>query len=208
MPVMRRFLIVTAMSALAASCCCAPATAAAPDVKPPRPAAEAPPKPELSHAQQLDVLFSRLKRQADPEAAQHIADSINELWRDSGSATVDLLMKWSEKAAGEKHYATALDLLDQVTVLAPDYAEGWNERATVHFLMNDYNRSMSDIDKTLSLEPRHFGALSGMASIFKTLGKDRLAMESLEKVLAIYPADRKAQQRLGELADELAGQGI
>ena len=206
--------VLTAISLLGA-CCSLPAIAA-PETAAPKPpaasAAQPPPeaaaKPEPSRAERLDRLFGELKRQADPDAAGRIAGKIDAIWSESGSATVDLLMTWSEKAAREKHYATALDLLDQVIVLEPEYAAGWNERATVHFLMNHYSKSMADIDRTLALEPRHFGALSGMASIFKALGKDRLAMRTLEKVLAIYPADRQAQQRLGQLADQLAGQGI
>ncbi len=214
MSVMRSLLSkpAAALTVLAVLGCGVPAMAApgkAPGGKlPPQLSAGATAKPDPSRAERLDGLFAKLKREADPDAARRTVQSIHAIWRDSGSPTVDLLMKWSEKAAGEKHYATALDLLDQVTVLEPDYAEGWNERATVHFMMNDYSRSMADIDRTLSLEPRHFGALSGMASIFKALGKDTLAMKALERVLAIYPADRKAQERLGSLADKLAGQGI
>lgn len=202
LPLLTALSVLGALASLPAAA--APGEAKVSD-KPPAATAT---KPEPSRAERLDRLFAKLKREPDPDAARRIAESIDAIWRQSGSPTVDLLMKWSEQAAGDKRYATALDLLDQVTVLEPDYAAGWNQRATVHFLMNDYSRSMADIDKTLSLEPRHFGALSGMASIFKALGKDRLAMEALQKVLAVYPADRKAQERLGALADELAGQGI
>ncbi len=206
--------VLTAISLLG-TCFGLPAIAA-PETAAPKPTAasvaqpppEAAAKPAPTRAERLDRLFGELKRQPDPDAAGRIAGKIDAIWSDSGSPTVDLLMTWSEKAAREKHYATALDLLDQVIVLEPEYAAGWNERATVHFLMNHYSKSMADIDRTLALEPRHFGALSGMASIFKALGKDRLAMRTLEKVLAIYPADRQAQQRLGQLADQLAGQGI
>lgn len=166
------------------------------------------PQSEPSRADRLNRLFAKLKRESDPDAARQTAAAIEAIWRDSGSATVDLLMKWTDKAINDKRYGTALDLLDQVTSLEPGYAEGWNRRATVHFLMNDYDKSMADIDHVLALEPRHFGALSGMAAIFKVIGKDRLAMQALERVLAIYPADRQAQDHLGELADELAGDSI
>ena len=67
-------------------------------------------------------------------------------------------------------FDVALDFLDQVVTLQPTYAEGWNRRATVHFMMKNYGKSMSDIDHTLQLEPRHFGALSGMAQIMKNTG--------------------------------------
>jgi tetratricopeptide (TPR) repeat protein len=161
-----------------------------------------------SRSDRLNQLFAKLKRESDPNVARQTAVAIEAIWQDSGSPTIDLLMKWTEKAITDKHYGTALDLLDQVTMLEPEYAEGWNRRATVHFLMSDYDKSMADIDRVLALEPRHFGALSGMAAIFKVIGKDRLAMKALERVLAIYPADREAQDHLGALAEELAGESI
>ena len=137
----------------------------------------------------LDKLFFDLKRERNEKAAERIANFIREEWSKSGSATIDLLMQWSGKAMQEKKYDAALDFLDQVTMLAPDFPEGWNRRATVHYMMDSYAKSMADIEHTLRLEPRHFGALSGMAEIFK-----------------IY--DRSAQEQVGTLADELSGEGI
>lgn len=93
-------------------------------------------------------------------------------------------------------------------VLEPDYAEGWNRRATVHYLMNDYKRSMVDIDRVLTLEPRQFDALFGMAGIFAAIGKDDLAVKALERVLAVYPADRRAQKQFSELTEKLTGDSI
>ena len=74
----------------------------------------------------------------------------------------------------EQKFDVALDFLDQIVTLSPDYAEGWNRRATVHFMMQNYGKSMSDIDHTLQLEPRHFGALSGMAQIMKNTGRKEI----------------------------------
>jgi tetratricopeptide (TPR) repeat protein len=91
-------------------------------------------------------------------------------------------------------------------VMKPDYAEGWNRRATLHFMMNDYGRSMADIQKTLTLEPRHFGAMAGMAAILKDTGRKEAALQAFERVLTVYPMMREAQKQAGELADELTGQ--
>lgn len=157
---------------------------------------------------QLDRLFSRLKRESDPRNAKLIADDIWTQWTQSGSATIDLLMQWSNEAMRDNRFATALDLLDQVIVLRPDYAEGWNRRATVHFLMNEHAKSMADINKVLALEPRHFGALSGMAAIFTAAGRDAAALRAYRRVLDVYPADRGAQEKVIELEDELAGDPV
>lgn len=163
---------------------------------------------EPTRAQRLDTLFARLKRESDPDVARKTADEIWAIWRDSGSPTVDLLMEWTDKAVAAKQYGKALDLLDEITVLDPGFAEGWNRRATVHYMMNDYAKSMADIDRTLSLEPRHFGALSGMAGILAASGKDELALDALQRVLDVYPANRAAQEQLGKLADKLSGESI
>src|SRR5690606_1623654 len=128
-------------------------------------------------AERLDRLFGELKRERNEKAADRIVASIWREWLNSGSATIDLMTKWSNDAVAAKRYAAALDFLDQVIALQPDYAEGWNRRATVHFLMGDYARSMADIRRTLQLEPRHFGALSGMAQILEATGRNALALD-------------------------------
>ncbi len=157
-------------------------------------------------AARLDELFASLKRESNEVKAARIASLIQIQWQNSGSATVDLMMGWAAKAMDDKKYAVALDFLDQVVTMKPDYAEGWNRRATLHFMMNDYGRSMADIQKTLALEPRHFGAMAGMAAILKDTGKKEAALQAFERVLSVYPMMREAQKQAGELADELTGQ--
>ncbi|MDX3929321.1 MAG: hypothetical protein QHC90_26405 [Shinella sp.] len=156
-------------------------------------------------AQRLDTLFSELKREENPEAARRISDRIRTEWQDSGSATVNLLIQWSDKAVAENRNASALDFLDEAILLKPDYAEAWNRRATLHFKMGNYRKSMSDINQVLTLEPRHFGAIAGMAAILAASGRDQMAMEAWQRFLDIYPSERQAQQQLGELAEKLAG---
>ena len=164
--------------------------------------------PEQEGISRLDKLFDDLKRERNEAAAQRIANFIREEWTQSGSATIDLMMQWSAKAMEEKRYDVALDFLDQITVLAPDYAEGWNRRATLHYMMGSYAKSMADIEHVLRLEPRHFGALSGMAAIFKTYDMKEPALDAFQRVLNVYPMLRSAQEEVADLAEELAGEGI
>lgn len=156
----------------------------------------------------LDKLFADLKRERNEKAAERISQRINAEWAKSGSATVDLMMGWVAKAAQKQQWDVALDFLDQITVMKPDYAEAWNRRATIHFMMGNYSKSMSDIERTLELEPRHFGALSGLGDIMKSRGSKQLALQAYERVLAVYPMLRGAQNEVAAIADELAGQGI
>lgn len=167
-----------------------------------------PPAARTGENDRLDELFARLRRESDAEQAKLIADRINAEWRDSGSATGNLLMQWAAEAIAGKNEGLALDFLDQVTVLWPDYVEGWNRRATLHFMMGNLSKSMADINRVLSLEPRHYGALAGMAAILERTGEEELALKAWEQILAVYPANRDAQTKVGELADQLTGRRI
>lgn len=131
------------------------------------------------------------------------AAQINMLWSQSGSATVDLLMQWANKAMLEHRYPSAIDFLNEAIALDPDYAEAWNRRATVYFLQKDYAYAMYDINRTLELEPRHYGALTGMAAILRARGLKEQAMKAYEQALSIYPMMRDAQKNFNDLADEL-----
>ncbi|MDI6027825.1 hypothetical protein QBK99_16680 [Corticibacterium sp. UT-5YL-CI-8] len=157
---------------------------------------------------QVDTLLKDLKRQRNERAAERIAARIQNRWAESGSASVDLMMGWAQKAMNERKFDVALDFLDQVVVLKPDYAEGWNRRATAHYLMNNFKMSMSDLDRTLQLEPRHFGALSGLARIMSENGDKELALQAWEKVLTIYPMMRSAQQEVSDITEDLTGSAI
>ncbi|MBZ9742420.1 MULTISPECIES: tetratricopeptide repeat protein [unclassified Mesorhizobium] len=189
-----------------------PIAAAVPDGQPApsdaQPAAPDAPAPPMTKQARLDKLFSDLKRERNEKAAERIAGSIWTEWFRSGSASIDLMMQWSQKAMNDQKFDVALDFLDQVVTLQPSYAEGWNRRATVHFMMKNYGKSMADIDRTLQLEPRHFGALSGLAQIMAETGHKQSALEAWQKVLAIYPMMRSAQNQVATLSEELAGEGI
>ncbi|RWB51319.1 hypothetical protein [Mesorhizobium sp.] len=172
------------------------------------PPAITPPPVASTRQGRLDQLFTDLKRERNEKAAERIAGRIWNEWNQSGSASIDLMMQWAQKATEDQKFDVALDFLDQVVTLQPGYAEGWNRRATVHFLMKNYGKSMADIDHTLQLEPRHFGALSGLAQIMAETGHKQSALEAWQKVLTIYPMMRSAQDQVSTLSEELAGEGI
>lgn len=154
----------------------------------------------------IDRLFEKLRKDPRPQSAQATAGMIWREWADSGSKSIDLLMFWAARAMKEKKSSRAMDLLDQVVTLAPDYAEGWNRRATLHYVMSDLSRSLADIERTLALEPRHFGALSGLAAILQRFERDRDALEAWYRVLEIYPANESAQKAVIKLEEKLTGQ--
>jgi tetratricopeptide (TPR) repeat protein len=160
----------------------------------------------LTQAEELDSLFLKLKRERDAGKAEDISRQIRRLLTDSGSPTINLLMDQASSAMTKGSTDATLDLLDQVTLLKPDFAEGWNRRATVHYTMGDYRKAMADIQKTLELEPRHFGAIAGMAEIMNQIGDEQLALKAWQRYLEIFPASKEARKNMEDISEKLAGQ--
>ncbi|MEH6718604.1 MAG: hypothetical protein V7704_06965 [Aurantimonas endophytica] len=162
---------------------------------------DAPATPERA----IDGLFAELRQEPDEGKARLIASRIERQWRRSGSATIDLLMLRAATAMSEQNSAAARDLLDQALVLAPDYAEAWNRRATLAFTTDEWGKSLADIEQTLLREPRHWGAMMGLATILERTGHKDKALQAYMQVLTVYPALRSAQDAAGRLSDELVG---
>src|SRR5262249_17958287 len=145
-----------------------------PQAQPPQPV-EPPaklPKPQRGdRTQNLEFLFGALKAAPDAESAKAIEERIWALWYVSGSDTADLLMTRVKTDVEGKDLDLAIELLDSIVEIKPDYVEAWNRRATVYFMKKDYGRSLADIRQVLAREPRHFGALSGLGLIMQELGE-------------------------------------
>src|SRR5262245_563502 len=135
----------------------------------------------------LDFLFEALKAAPDADSAKLVEGRIWALWLASGSDTTDLLMSRAKTAIDNKDTELAIQLLDAVIGLKPDYVEAWNRRATIFFANKDYGKSLADIRQVLAREPRHFGALSGLGIILQELGEDKLALEAFRRALAVDP---------------------
>ncbi|MGK9054765.1 hypothetical protein QTA58_15375 [Neorhizobium sp. CSC1952] len=200
-----RFSPLVVAATLAASSALAQTAAPSPPAAAPPAGIQAAPASAPKPANPLDPLFEALKRERDADKARGIATQIMTDMNQSGSATVDLLMQWAATAIKEKRNAAALDFLDQVTLLDPAYPEGWNRRATLHYTMGNSRKSMADIAEVLKREPRHFGAIAGMAGILMENGRDELALKAWEDYLAVYPADRDAQEAVTKLSEKIAG---
>src|SRR5437764_11814551 len=133
----------------------------------------------------LDFLFGALKAAPDEASAKHVEARIWALWLQTPSDTAALLMMRAKTAMDAQQTDVALKLLDAVVKLRPDYVEGWNRRATLYYLKNDYARSLQDIEQVLVREPRHFGALAGLGMIMQDLGDAKRALDAFRKALAL-----------------------
>jgi tetratricopeptide (TPR) repeat protein len=160
-------------------------------------------------SQSLDQLFVTLATPGDEQAGSAAEAEIQRRWLASGSDTVDLLMQWAAEAVATKNYPRAFDFLDAVVTLKPDFAEGWNRRATLFFLQDDYGKAISDLEKVLALEPRHFGALSGLGMILNEIDRKKDALAALQKALAIDPyLDDQVREAIKSLEPEVSGREI
>lgn len=169
------------------------------------PAVATPPPEQPASKDTVGDLFNNLKKERDAKKARVIATEIVGEWSDSGSPTINLLMKWAEEASEEKRSAAAYDFLDQAIFLDPDYAGAWYRRAMVHLADGDTRKAMADLNSTLEKEPRFFPALSGLANILESAERNETAMKVWERYLTLYPADKEAQKEMSELSEKLAG---
>jgi tetratricopeptide (TPR) repeat protein len=163
---------------------------------------EPPPK---TPAEERADLYARLAASKDADETEGVIGRLLHSYAESGSDTGDLLLHRARQAIGVERYSDALEILDQTIALLPDWAEGWNARATARYLDDDYNGSMADIAQTLKREPNHLGALMGMGAILEARGKREDALKVYERALAIAPHWRNAEEAADKLKAALAG---
>lgn len=155
--------------------------------------------------EQLDKMFSRLKETASESEAQALTQAIWILWTTSDDSNVNDLMRRGLRLMSQQNYDEALQVFDRMVKYAPEFAEGWNKRATVHYMMGNFAQSVADIRKTLALEPRHFGALSGLGMINIELERQSDAVRAFEEALKANPFLPGARQQILELKKKLQG---
>ncbi|MEZ5842292.1 MAG: tetratricopeptide repeat protein [Hyphomicrobiaceae bacterium] len=161
-----------------------------------------------ARAKLLSDLYALLATAEDEAGAKKVQSAIEKVWQRSGSDTVGLLLQRAVKAAGEKKDALAEALFDAAVELAPDYAEAWNRRAFFHYKQNDYGRALGDLRRTLALDPSHFRALEGLATIMRETGDDTGAFKAYERLLEVNPLGEGVQKGYDELKVKVQGRGI
>lgn len=147
----------------------------------------------------LDELFAELAKTKNPTKAKMIEGNIWEIWHNSGSDTVDYLMVQGVNYMKQAEFAKALAIFSTVIKVDPEFSEGWNKRATVLFMIGEYDSSIEDIGRTLELEPRHFGALSGLGQIYDIRDSEAGALSAYEKAVDINPHMKGVKARLEQL---------
>lgn len=152
----------------------------------------------------LDTLFARL---AEPEQEdwRKIEAEIVRHWSRSGSDAMDLLLERGQTAMEAGDWPKAVEHLSALVDHAPGFAEGWNARATAFFVMGEHALALADVEQVLILNPRHFGALSGLAIMLEAMGDDRLALEAYRAAQAVHPHRPEVLRSIERLESKIGG---
>jgi len=153
----------------------------------------------------LPALFDQLRDAESPREALLLESAIWQIWGETDDDDAGLLYRRGMEALTADRPDDAVAYFSDAIKKAPDFAEAWNKRATVLFMMGDFGRSVADVEQTLALEPRHFGALSGLGLIYLTLGRDALALKAFEAALKVHPYLPGARLKAKELREKLGG---
>lgn len=138
----------------------------------------------------IDALFASLQRAPNPQEARKFEQAIWDIWNDTGDDTLNALYQQGRGLIGVGRLGEARNIFSELIDKAPDFAEGWNQRATVLFFLDEYEASLADIERTLALEPRHYGAIFGKALIFNAFGQYQQALQALHEMEQVNPHAR------------------
>lgn len=155
-----------------------------------------------------DEMFAELKSAPSDIVAESLADDINASFRESGSATADILLERAMIAETVEKYDLAREFLDRAIAVKPDYAEAWFLRSLLFMEDEMIDQALFDLNEALTHEPRHFRAWLTLGSVFEMLGQNKQALESYREVLKIYPRHPGANSNIRRLAPLVDGRAI
>ncbi len=151
----------------------------------------------------LEDLFAALASATNPQEAAQLESKIWLIWGETGQREIDDLFVRGGVAMSNGDMDKAVELFSLIIKMRPNFAEAWNKRATVFYLQRKLSESVADIEKTLALEPRHFGAISGLGLIFMAQEDARGALKAFEQVLEIHPQSSSARINVEWLRKQL-----
>lgn len=159
---------------------------------------------------QLDVLFTQLSGNLDTAQVRAIENRIWQIWHryNGDNEDIDSWMAMGQFANRSGAFDLAHAFYTRIVEAEPDFAEGWNRRATINYLRGAHQESLADIDRTLELEPRHFGALSGQGLVYLALDEPELALAAFEAALAVNPHMPGARANAETLRATVIGEPI
>jgi len=169
-------------------------------------------KPDYSHLPpkaekqaKLQDLFNKLEYEQDADKGNLIAEEIWAIWLDSGSASVDMILRRATASDKKGDQELARHLYDHVTTLEPEYAEGWARSGRLAYEEEDYNRAVVELTQALIIEPRHFYALWTLGNILESFERNDEALEVYKQAHRLYPAMTTIKERKEMLENYVQG---
>jgi len=163
-----------------------------------------PPKPQ----NELDMLFGKLAKAGSAEAAKPIEDQIVALFNQSGSPSIDLLMAHAEVAAHAGDNGSAQELIIRITEIAPNFAEGWHQRAALAQSEKNDTDALAYLQKTVTLNPREFAAYQELGEILESYGDKKQALQYYRRALALDPFIEGLGDQVQKLSRAVEGEKI
>ena len=154
--------------------------------------------------ERLNGLFEQLSLVSDPVVLRATENQIWAIWLEHRNADVQRLLTLGTEAMNRRQLPEALLIFSQIVENFPNFAEGWNKRATLYYLVGNTDASIEDIKRTLELEPRHFGALSGLGLVYLQQGKLALAEKAFQRLITVHPNSPTAQENLRLVREQRA----
>ena len=161
---------------------------------------------ELGETSDADLVIESL-RDSDPDVRAHAEVAVWTLWMRSGDPEVDSLLKSGVERMQDGEMGQAVEAFTRITERKPDFAEGWNKRATAYYLMGRFDQSLRDCDEVIKRNPQHFGALSGYGMIYLRLGKLENALGYFERALEINPNLKGVEESIERIRYKLRKDG-
>lgn len=161
--------------------------------------------PKAERAARLEDLFQKLAEREDEKRANLIAEEIVAIWMESGSASVNLLLRRGSEAAAKGDPKLARKMYNHAIDLSPKFAEGWARSARLALTQKNYNRALNESLKALDLEPRHFYTLWTLGNVLEVLNRQDEALETYREANRLYPELKVVKDRLAELENEVEG---
>ena len=151
----------------------------------------------------LENLFITLSSSSDKQIIRSTENQIWEIWFSHPNSDVERLMQIGVQRMNNSRQSEAMIIFNRLVENFPNYAEAWNRRATLHYIVGNYQESINDIERVLSLEPRHFGALSGLGLVYLQLDQLSKAKQAFEDLIEVHPNSPNAKENLRRVNEEL-----
>ncbi len=157
---------------------------------------------ELGARGDLPALFTTL-RDPDDLVRALSENAIWQVWSRSGDPKVDALFAIGVEQMNHGQAQAAIDTFTEIIGVDPDFAEGWNKRATIYYLIGEYEKSLRDCDEVVKRNPQHWGALSGYGQIYLHLNQPEQALGYFQRALAVNPNLQGAKDLIQQLQQML-----